>query len=114
MHFIVTQDDILHAKLTVRENILYNALLRLPFDMEISQKISIVDDVIKILGLVHIQNSLVGDPEARGISGGQRKRVNMYLQKPFDQNFNCFLVEMSLQHILIFFFLTVSKELIQH
>jgi hypothetical protein len=45
--------------------------------MDLNQKINIVDDVIKILGLVHIQNSLVGDGEDRGISGGQRKRVNM-------------------------------------
>jgi ATP-binding cassette subfamily G (WHITE) protein 2 len=72
----------------VRENILYNALLRLPAEMDISQKINIVDDVIKILGLVHIQNNLVGDPEVRGISGGQRKRVNMYVTLSYYQKAN--------------------------
>jgi ABC-type multidrug transport system ATPase subunit len=41
------------------------------------QKLDIVDDVLKMLGLSRIQDSVVGDAEKRGISGGQRKRVNM-------------------------------------
>ena len=32
------------------------------------------------LGLVQIQDSIIGDEEQRGISGGQRKRVNVGLE----------------------------------
>jgi ABC-type multidrug transport system ATPase subunit len=73
----VPQDDTVHAMLTVRENLVFSALLRLPSEMTVQQKYQIVDDVIRILGIVHIQNSIVGSVEKRGISGGQRKRVNM-------------------------------------
>jgi ABC-type uncharacterized transport system YnjBCD ATPase subunit len=52
-------------------------MLRLPDTMSFKQKMAIVDDVIVILALGHIQDSIVGSVEARGISGGQRKRVNI-------------------------------------
>jgi ABC-type multidrug transport system ATPase subunit len=61
----------------VRENLLFNALLRLPKSMAYSEKIDIVNDTLKILGMSHIQDSIVGSVEKRGISGGQRKRVNI-------------------------------------
>ena len=31
-------------------------------------------------GLAHIQNDLVGSPEKRGVSGGQKKRVNIGME----------------------------------
>jgi ABC-type multidrug transport system ATPase subunit len=74
---LVPQDDTVHEDLTVRQNLLYNAMLRLPNTMSHQQKMAIVDDVIVILALGHIQDSIVGSVEARGISGGQRKRVNI-------------------------------------
>jgi ABC-type multidrug transport system ATPase subunit len=61
----------------VRQNLLYNAMLRLPDTLPFKQKMAIVDDVVVILALGHIQDSIVGSVEARGISGGQRKRVNI-------------------------------------
>jgi len=45
--------------------------------MAYSEKIDIVNDTLKILGMSHIQDSIVGSVEKRGISGGQRKRVNI-------------------------------------
>jgi ABC-type multidrug transport system ATPase subunit len=74
---LVPQDDTVHEDLTVRQNLVYNAMLRLPNTMSQQQKMAIVDDVIVILALGHIQDSIVGSVEARGISGGQRKRVNI-------------------------------------
>eukprot|EP00475_Leptophrys_vorax_P017191 TRINITY_DN2380_c0_g2_i2.p1 TRINITY_DN2380_c0_g2~~TRINITY_DN2380_c0_g2_i2.p1 ORF type:complete len:1054 (+),score=272.70 TRINITY_DN2380_c0_g2_i2:35-3196(+) len=76
----VPQDDIVHTKLTVRENLLFSALLRLPVSMPGQQKLDIVDDALRMLGLSRIQDSIVGDAEKRGISGGQRKRVNIGLE----------------------------------
>ena len=37
----------------------------------------IVEDVLNVMQLVDVQHSLVGNVERRGISGGQRKRVNI-------------------------------------
>jgi ABC-type multidrug transport system ATPase subunit len=74
----VPQDDIVIENLTVRQNLLYSALLRLPKSMNFEQKRKIVDHTLKLLQLDHIQDSIVGSVEERGISGGQRKRVNMY------------------------------------
>lgn len=47
-------------------------MLRLPRSMPHSQKKRIVADTIKMLGLEAVQHSVVGTPEARGISGGQQ------------------------------------------
>ena len=59
------------------ENLYYSAMLRLPRTMKASQKARIVEDVIEMLGLDHVRHSRVGSVEKRGISGGQRKRVNI-------------------------------------
>ena len=75
----VPQDDVMHAELTVRENVLFNALLRVP--RACAQPVQgLVDTVIDALGLTHVQASLVGSVEKRGISGGQRKRVNIAME----------------------------------
>jgi ABC-type multidrug transport system ATPase subunit len=74
---LVPQDDICSEDLTVRENLLFTALLRLPENMSYHKKEALVNNIIKLLKLDHIQNSIVGSVEKRGISGGQRKRVNM-------------------------------------
>eukprot|EP00438_Fugacium_kawagutii_P027688 Skav213618 [mRNA] locus=scaffold2986:416800:433672:+ [translate_table: standard] len=57
----VPQDDIVHEHLTVREQLYYSARLRN------AEKTSRLD----------VQHSIVGNVERRGISGGQRKRVNI-------------------------------------
>jgi ABC-type multidrug transport system ATPase subunit len=73
----VPQDDIVLENLTVRQNLLYSALLRLPEQYSFKTKSKIVDHVLSLLQLDHIADSVVGSVEERGISGGQRKRVNM-------------------------------------
>jgi hypothetical protein len=37
----------------------------------------VVESVIEVLGLCDVRDQLIGDEERRGISGGQRKRVNI-------------------------------------
>lgn len=76
----VPQDDIVHANMTVFQNLYYHALLRLPASTPHEQKVAHVQHVIKVLGLGKVQDHIVGCPERRGISGGQKKRVNIGLE----------------------------------
>ncbi len=74
---LVPQEDIVHEDLTVRENLVFNARLRLSKGKTVKEQMLIVDDVINVLQLRHVQHQVVGNAEKRGISGGQRKRVNI-------------------------------------
>ncbi|GKV34153.1 hypothetical protein SLEP1_g42564 [Rubroshorea leprosula] len=76
----VPQDDIVHGNLTVEENLQFNAKCRLSADLSRPDKVLIVERVIESLGLQMVRDSLVGTVEKRGISGGQRKRVNVGLE----------------------------------
>ncbi|KAK4354165.1 hypothetical protein RND71_026359 [Anisodus tanguticus] len=49
-------------------------------DLQKQDKVLIVERVIDFLGLQSVRSSLVGTVEKRGISGGQRKRVNVGLE----------------------------------
>ncbi|XP_047180627.1 ABC transporter G family member 24-like [Vigna umbellata] len=76
----VPQDDIVHGNLTVEENLWFSAQCRLSVDLSKPEKVLVVERVIEFLGLQSVRNSLVGTVEKRGISGGQRKRVNVGLE----------------------------------
>jgi ABC-type multidrug transport system ATPase subunit len=76
----VPQDDIVHENLTVREQLRYSAELRCPAGTSGKRLQHIVEDVLHVLQMKHIQKSVVGSVEKRGISGGQRKRVNIGLE----------------------------------
>ncbi|KAJ8899734.1 hypothetical protein K2173_019433 [Erythroxylum novogranatense] len=76
----VPQDDIVHGNLTVEENLRFSARCRLSDDMPKADKVLVIERVIDCLGLQAVRNSLVGTVEKRGISGGQRKRVNVGLE----------------------------------
>ncbi|XP_021897746.1 ABC transporter G family member 24-like [Carica papaya] len=76
----VPQDDIVHGNLTVEENLWFHAKCRLPAGLAKAEKVLVVERVIESLGLQTVRDSLVGTVEKRGISGGQRKRVNVGLE----------------------------------
>ncbi|KAI3458952.1 hypothetical protein Pfo_015615 [Paulownia fortunei] len=76
----VPQDDVVHGNLTVEENIWFSANCRLSADLPKADKVLVVERVIESLGLQPVRDSLVGTVEMRGISGGQRKRVNVGLE----------------------------------
>ncbi|KAK4771791.1 hypothetical protein SAY86_013566 [Trapa natans] len=76
----VPQDDIVHGNLTVEENLWFSARCRLAADISKPEKVLVVERVIESLGLQPVRDSLVGTVERRGISGGQRKRVNVGLE----------------------------------
>lgn len=74
----VPQDDILYGDLTVQENILFSAYLKLCPSKETA--LEVTKYVLKKLSLESIKNKIVGTVETRGISGGQRKRVNIGME----------------------------------
>ncbi|KAL2633890.1 hypothetical protein R1flu_005369 [Riccia fluitans] len=71
----VTQDDVLFPVLTVRETLVFAALLRLK--MSHGEKICRAETVLRELGLERCQNNIVGGPFVRGVSGGERKRTSI-------------------------------------
>ena len=64
-------------ELTVEENIQHSAMMRLPTDLPYEEKLKRVEKVMASLDLLHIRNNIIGDELVRGVSGGQRKRVNV-------------------------------------
>lgn len=71
----VVQDDIFSGTLTVRENIMFSANLRLPQSMLIEQRVERVCRIIKQLGLSQCADTRMGTEFQRGVSGGERKRT---------------------------------------
>nr|CAG8559796.1 11525_t:CDS:10 [Entrophospora candida] len=81
----VPQEDVMLRELTVREILMHSALMRLPTNMRREAKKKKVIEAIQFLELTNIMNSCIGDEvifieEKRGISGGQRKRVNIGME----------------------------------
>ena len=80
------QDDILHGELTVREALFYGARLRLPKDMSRAEIEGRIETVLTELGLIDrndnldVRDVILGTATRKGISGGQRKRVNLALE----------------------------------
>lgn len=76
----VPQDDIMHTDLTVWQALWYAARLRLPRDYSRAEIRRRVESAIERLGLQGTERVRIGSPDRRGISGGQRKRVNVALE----------------------------------
>lgn len=76
----VPQDDIVLPELTVYENILHSARIRLSRTWASADIKAHVDSVIACLELSHVRNSLVGSVGKPVISGGQRKRVSIGME----------------------------------
>ena len=65
--YVLLQEDVVHEDLTVRENLAYSAWLRSARHVPHRAKHDVVDDIINVLALDHIQHSVVGSAEKRGI-----------------------------------------------
>ncbi|KAG0294345.1 hypothetical protein BGZ98_001805 [Dissophora globulifera] len=76
----VPQDDIMMRELTVHDILLHSAYMRLPAKLTRTQMTEKVLEIVDFLGLNSVMDSAVGDAEKRGISGGQRKRVNIGME----------------------------------
>lgn len=76
----VPQEDVMHRSLTVNEVLIYQANLRLPSTISNEEKRRRIQEVLQLLDLKGVKNTKIGDEESRGISGGQRKRVNIGME----------------------------------
>ncbi|KAK6916143.1 ABC transporter-like, ATP-binding domain [Dillenia turbinata] len=76
----VTQDDTLTATLTVKEAIYYSAQLQLPDSMSLSEKKERAETTIKDMGLQDAKNTRIGGWGAKGLSGGQKRRVSICME----------------------------------
>ncbi|KAJ6770326.1 ABC TRANSPORTER G FAMILY MEMBER 10 [Salix purpurea] len=78
----VTQDDSLFPLLTVKETLLYSALLRLPGGKK--EAANRVRRLLKELGLENVEDSRIGEGSNWGISGGERRRVSIGVELVHD------------------------------
>lgn len=76
----VPQDDIVYAELTVRENFIMSGRFRLPPSTSYSDIEALAEATMADLGLSRVADSIVGDVSTRGVSGGEKKRVNIGLE----------------------------------
>lgn len=76
----VVQDDILSETLTVKENLMFSANLRLSQKISTKEKIQIVNHVISQLELEKCSNSKIGIQGNRRVSGGERRRTNIGME----------------------------------
>lgn len=76
----VPQEDVMHRDLTVYEVLYYAARLRLPGDLPDASVREHVERLLARMGLAHIRDTLIGGEHVRGVSGGQRKRVNIAIE----------------------------------
>ncbi|XP_041366799.1 protein white-like [Gigantopelta aegis] len=73
----VQQDELFIANLTVKETLVFRALLRMDKCLNKQARLARVDEVIKEMGLQKCENTKVGSPSGRkGISGGEMKRLS--------------------------------------
>ncbi|CAH7682783.1 pleiotropic drug resistance ABC transporter [Phakopsora pachyrhizi] len=76
------EDDVHHATLTVGQTLSFalstkTPARRLPNQTERNFREQIMDLLLKILAISHTKNTLVGNAQVRGVSGGERKRVSI-------------------------------------
>ncbi|KAF5386697.1 hypothetical protein D9615_001976 [Tricholomella constricta] len=82
----VPQQDVLPPTLTVYEALLFAARLRLPENVQDIEKRELVDELMSKLGISSLKdvrigyNGDVGGGKARGISGGEMRRVSIGLE----------------------------------
>uniref|UniRef100_A0A8C1XZP6 ATP-binding cassette, sub-family G (WHITE), member 2a n=1 Tax=Cyprinus carpio TaxID=7962 RepID=A0A8C1XZP6_CYPCA len=78
----VVQDDVVMGTLTVRENLRFSAALRLPKSICQQEKDEKIEKLIQELGLSKVADSRVGTQLIRGVSGGERKRTSIGMDRP--------------------------------
>lgn len=83
----VPQEDVMHRTLSVEEVLYYHG--RLEFSAEVSDE-EIRDRIATVLSqldLSHVAGTVVGDENVRGLSGGQRKRLNVAMELMSEPSF---------------------------
>ncbi|KAG8529412.1 uncharacterized protein KY384_006049 [Bacidia gigantensis] len=78
--FVCQDDAQLLPCLTVRENLVFAALLRLPSHFSRKQKLDRAESILLKMGLSDCANNVVGDELRKGISGGEKRRTTIACQ----------------------------------
>jgi len=72
----VQQDDLFIGSLTVKETLIFQAMVRMDSSIPMADRMDTVANIIKALGLTKSQNTTIGIPgRIKGISGGEKKRL---------------------------------------
>ncbi|XP_074327306.1 ABC transporter G family member 29-like [Apium graveolens] len=74
------QNDIHSPQVTVRESLIYSAFLRLSKDINTEDKMTFVDEVIRLVELDNLKDAIVGLPGVTGLSTEQRKRLTIAVE----------------------------------
>nr|QEO19117.1 white [Mesovelia mulsanti] len=73
----VQQDDLFIGTLTVREHLIFQAMVRMDRHIPFATRMARVEEVISELTLTRCQNTIIGVPgKIKGISGGEMKRLS--------------------------------------
>ncbi|XP_076756289.1 protein white isoform X2 [Xylocopa sonorina] len=73
----VQQDDLFVGTLTVREHLVFQAMVRMDRGIPMDQRIDRVQQVINELALTKCKNTVIGQPgRIKGLSGGEMKRLS--------------------------------------
>lgn len=76
----VPQEDVMHRALTTEEVLRYHLMINFPDVLTDEEITGRVDMVLGQLDLKRVRHHLVGDELRRGLSGGQRKRLNVAIE----------------------------------
>ncbi|KAG5141732.1 hypothetical protein JHK82_017427 [Glycine max] len=74
------QNDIHSPHVTVYESLVYSAWLRLPAEVEAYTRKMFIEEVMELVELNPLRNSLVGLPGVNGLSTEQRKRLTIAVE----------------------------------
>ncbi|XP_061353915.1 pleiotropic drug resistance protein 1-like isoform X2 [Gastrolobium bilobum] len=74
------QNDIHSPHVTVHESLLYSAWLRLPAEVDSNTRKMFIEEVMELVELKPLRNSLVGLPSVNGLSTEQRKRLTIAVE----------------------------------
>ncbi|KAF7033050.1 hypothetical protein CFC21_044175 [Triticum aestivum] len=74
------QNDIHSPNVTVYESLAFSAWLRLPADVDSSTRKMFIDEVMELVELSPLKDSLVGLPGVTGLSTEQRKRLTIAVE----------------------------------
>jgi ABC-type multidrug transport system ATPase subunit len=73
----VTQDDLLFGHLSVSETLVLAAHFALGSSITPAEKAKLVASIVDEMALAKTLDTIIGDDRARGVSGGERKRVSI-------------------------------------
>lgn len=79
LFFLVNIDilckDIISGTLSVRENLMFSANVRLQRSKTANERIKLVNQIIQDLGLERCADTQIGTHFIRGVSGGEKRRA---------------------------------------